>query len=94
MTDFYNQLLHGASKVRALRHAQAAVRERFPDPSDWAAFELTGDPGPTDHGSFREVVARQTALIAAIVIAVCLGVGVFTTAVFYWLRQARVKRNR
>ena len=41
MTRFYTGL-KGKDKREALRQAQIAVRERFPHPFYWAAFQLTG----------------------------------------------------
>jgi CHAT domain-containing protein len=44
MEEFYRRLTGGASVAEALRQAQLAVKERYPDPKYWAAFTLTGDP--------------------------------------------------
>jgi tetratricopeptide (TPR) repeat protein len=43
-TAFYKNL-SGQPAVAALNAAQHAVREQFPDPHDWAGFELIGFPG-------------------------------------------------
>jgi len=44
MKEFYRRLTGGESAAEALRHAQLAVKEHYPDPKYWAAFTLTGDP--------------------------------------------------
>jgi hypothetical protein len=44
MNTFYSYL-KDRSKGDALRMAQLKVREKYPLPSAWAAFVLTGDPG-------------------------------------------------
>jgi tetratricopeptide (TPR) repeat protein len=44
MEEFYRRLTSGASVAEALRQAQLAVKEHYPDPEYWAAFMLTGDP--------------------------------------------------
>lgn len=45
MRDFYCQLLRGDSAADALRYAQLQLLHGdYPDPRDWAAFTLNGDP--------------------------------------------------
>ncbi len=45
MSDFYCRLLSGESAADALRHAQLRMLHGdYPDPRDWAAFTLNGDP--------------------------------------------------
>jgi CHAT domain-containing protein len=44
MHRFYAELLRGRTTAQALRVAALATRARFPSPSDWAAFELVGEP--------------------------------------------------
>jgi len=44
MEEFYRRLVAGASVADALRQAQLATKERYPDPKYWAAFMLSGDP--------------------------------------------------
>lgn len=45
MTHFYSRLLDGASAADALRHAQLQMLHgNYPDPRQWAAFTLNGDP--------------------------------------------------
>ena len=46
MTAFYQRLAEGMNKAEALQAAQAETRAQFPHPFYWAAFVLTGDPGP------------------------------------------------
>jgi tetratricopeptide (TPR) repeat protein len=46
MTNFYRHLLGGQSRAEALRNAQLAVKERYPDPLYWGAFICQGDPRP------------------------------------------------
>jgi CHAT domain-containing protein len=46
MGEFYRRLLAGSPRAEALRQAQLRTRSRYPDPRDWGAFILQGDPGP------------------------------------------------
>jgi CHAT domain-containing protein len=46
MRAFYRHLLAGVARAEALRRAQREVRSRYPDPRDWGAFVLQGNPGP------------------------------------------------
>jgi CHAT domain-containing protein/tetratricopeptide (TPR) repeat protein len=46
MLDFYKRLLTGMSCGEALREAQLALKEDYPNPYYWAAFICQGDPGP------------------------------------------------
>jgi CHAT domain-containing protein/tetratricopeptide (TPR) repeat protein len=46
MEDFYERLLEGQSRATALRVAQLAIKERYPDELlYWGAFICQGDPG-------------------------------------------------
>jgi CHAT domain-containing protein len=45
MEHFYRNLRQGMGKAEALRQAQLAMMEEYPDPYYWAAFQLTGDYG-------------------------------------------------
>jgi len=42
MTEFYRQLQQGDDKASALRTAMLAVKDRHPDPKNWAGFVLMG----------------------------------------------------
>jgi CHAT domain-containing protein len=44
MDRFYAELFRGRTTAQALRAAELATRAQFPSPSDWAAFELVGEP--------------------------------------------------
>jgi hypothetical protein len=46
MEDFYRRILDGEPRADALRHAQLAIRQRFPNPFYWGAFICQGEPGP------------------------------------------------
>jgi CHAT domain-containing protein len=46
MEDFYRRILQGEGRVAALRAAQLAMKEKYPDPFYWGAFICQGDPGP------------------------------------------------
>jgi CHAT domain-containing protein len=46
MEDFYQRLLQGQPRTEALREAQLAMKERYPDPLYWGAFICQDDPGP------------------------------------------------
>jgi len=46
MEHFYKALQDGETKAGALQTAQRRTREEYPQPYYWAAFVLTGDPGP------------------------------------------------
>jgi hypothetical protein len=45
MEHFYHNLRQGMGKAEALRKAQLAMMEEYPNPYYWAAFQLTGDYG-------------------------------------------------
>jgi CHAT domain-containing protein len=49
MVDFYQRLLAGEGRAEALRHAQLALKEKYPHPYYWGAFICQGDPGPLDN---------------------------------------------
>ena len=44
MVTFYQQLAGGTRKAEALRQAILATRAKYPDPFNWAAFVLIGEP--------------------------------------------------
>lgn len=44
MVTFYQQLAAGTRKAEALRLAMLAARAKYPDPFNWAAFMLIGEP--------------------------------------------------
>jgi CHAT domain-containing protein len=46
MVDFYRRILAGEGKAEALRQAQLAMKEQYPDPYYWGAFVCLGEPGP------------------------------------------------
>lgn len=46
MVDFYRRLLGGEGRAEALRNAQLAMKEKYPDPLYWGAFICQGDPSP------------------------------------------------
>ncbi len=46
MNDFYRRLLAGRGRADALREAQLAMKEKYPDPFYWGAFICQGDPAP------------------------------------------------
>ena len=46
MIYFYLRILTGESRAEALRQAQLALKEKYPDPLYWGAFICQGDPGP------------------------------------------------
>jgi hypothetical protein len=46
MEDFYRRLLSGEGRAEALRQAQLALKEKYPEPFYWGAFICQGDPSP------------------------------------------------
>ncbi|RZM82813.1 CHAT domain-containing protein [Leptolyngbya iicbica] len=46
MQAFYTELSQGADKAQALRQAMLQTRAQYPDPINWAAFVLVGNPAP------------------------------------------------
>ena len=46
MEDFYRRILNGASRAEALRQAQLALKQKYPEPYYWGAFICQGEPGP------------------------------------------------
>ncbi|MBE9029932.1 CHAT domain-containing protein [filamentous cyanobacterium LEGE 11480] len=44
MTEFYRQLKTTPDRAAALRQAMLKTREKYPNPYDWAAFSLVGQP--------------------------------------------------
>jgi CHAT domain-containing protein len=60
MIDFYRRVLHGQGVADALRDAQLAMKEKYPDPYYWGAFICQGDLGPL--ASFQaQMIAADTA---------------------------------
>jgi CHAT domain-containing protein len=49
MIDFYHRMMSGTSRAEALRQAQLAVKEKYPNPYFWGAFICQGNPGPLQH---------------------------------------------
>lgn len=43
MSEFYRQLQQQPNKAKALRQAMLVTRQKYPDPSHWAAFTLIGE---------------------------------------------------
>ena len=52
MIDFYRKILAGKSRAEALREAQLAIKEKYPNPYYWGAFICQGDPGPLSNANF------------------------------------------
>jgi len=50
MEDFYRRVLEGQPRAEALREAQLAMKQRYPDPLYWGAFVCQGHPGPLTSG--------------------------------------------
>ena len=46
MSDFYRRILAGEARAEALRQAQLAMKQKYPDPYYWGAFICQGDPSP------------------------------------------------
>jgi CHAT domain-containing protein/tetratricopeptide (TPR) repeat protein len=46
MVDFYRRVLSGQGVADALRQAQLAMKQKYPDPYFWGAFVCQGNPGP------------------------------------------------
>ncbi|NER51081.1 MAG: CHAT domain-containing protein [Symploca sp. SIO1A3] len=44
MTEFYRQLQQTSDKAQALRQAMLITKKQYPQPRDWAAFTLIGEP--------------------------------------------------
>lgn len=44
MVEFYRRLAGGSGKAEALREAMLATRVKYPNPVNWAAFVLLGEP--------------------------------------------------
>ncbi|MDD2686800.1 MAG: CHAT domain-containing protein [Gallionella sp.] len=54
MVNFYRDVKAGKSKAGSLRNAQIALRNKYPNPRYWAAFQMTGGGGAT--GALRVAV--------------------------------------
>lgn len=61
MQLFYQRLLHGESKVQALRAAQCRLLQQpsssLTHPYFWAAFRLVGDVGPLNRASVKNLTS-------------------------------------
>ncbi len=44
MKEFYQNLQRQPDKAQALRQAMLTTLKQYPNPSDWAAFTLIGEP--------------------------------------------------
>ncbi len=44
MKEFYTLLLQGKTKTEALRQEKLNIMKKYPNPSYWGAFVLTGSP--------------------------------------------------
>jgi CHAT domain-containing protein len=55
MEHFYRRLLAGEGRAEALRQAQLAMKEKYPEPFYWGAFICQGDPSPL--GTVRPRIA-------------------------------------
>jgi CHAT domain-containing protein/predicted negative regulator of RcsB-dependent stress response len=44
MTEFYQNVQHNSDKAQALRQAMLTTMKQYPDPLQWAAFTLIGEP--------------------------------------------------
>jgi CHAT domain-containing protein len=55
MVDFYKRLLSGKGRAEALREAQLAMKEKYPDPYYWGAFICQGNLGPLSDELIRSV---------------------------------------
>ena len=53
MIDFYRRLLAGEPRAEALRQAQLALMEKYPDPLYWGAFICQGEPGSLECKSLQ-----------------------------------------
>ena len=42
MTEFYQGLQQDLDKAQALRQAMLKARQKYPEPSEWAAFSVFG----------------------------------------------------
>ena len=90
MRAFYQSLRDGKTKGEALQAAQEETRGIYPQPYYWAAFVLTGDPGPvavelgsgTGSGLWLEAIAGAA------------GAAVVCASAALWLHRRRVLRRR
>ena len=55
MVDLYKRLLAGKPRAEALREAQLAMKEKYPDPYYWGAFICQGNPGPLSNADFASI---------------------------------------
>jgi CHAT domain-containing protein len=59
MNDFYRRLLAGRGRADALREAQLAMKDKYPDPFYWGALVCQGDPGPLATSCMRKLGASD-----------------------------------
>jgi CHAT domain-containing protein len=52
MSEFYRNLKTTPNKATALRQAMLTIMQKYPNPSDWAAFSLVGEAEYTIHKVF------------------------------------------
>jgi tetratricopeptide (TPR) repeat protein len=52
MVDFYKHLLEGKPRAEALREAQLAMKEKYPNPYFWGAFICQGNPDTLSNLNF------------------------------------------
>jgi tetratricopeptide (TPR) repeat protein/CHAT domain-containing protein len=65
MIDFYRRVLHGQGVADALRDAQLAMKEKYPDPYYWGAFICQGDPGPLARFQSQTIAADTAGSVPA-----------------------------
>jgi CHAT domain-containing protein len=46
IVDIYQRLMAGEGRADALRHAQLALKAKYPEPFYWGDFICQGAPGP------------------------------------------------
>lgn len=46
MEEFYDRILSGQSRAKALREAQLTLKKKYPHPKYWGAFICLGNPSP------------------------------------------------
>jgi CHAT domain-containing protein len=58
MVDFYKRVLTGKPRGEALREAQLAMKEKYPDSYYWGAFICQGNPGPLSDQLIRSIKTK------------------------------------
>jgi CHAT domain-containing protein/tetratricopeptide (TPR) repeat protein len=61
MEKFYSHWNAGMSKAQALQQAQIEIRQHYPNPYYWAAFELSGDGGKISEVDPTEISTQVAA---------------------------------